>query len=157
MRVIELQDSFGLDRLRIAKRTLPEPEPGEVRVRVDAVSLNYRDLLMVQGNYNPRQPLPLIPCSDGVGRVEALGAGTETLAIGDRVIGCFAPGWQDGPLTAAGCDPSLRGADRLVGSGHPRRNSTRGPGAAARDRRCLPLRATARQVIGGRGADHIKR
>lgn len=99
MRVIELQDSFGLDRLQIAERALPEPKPGEVRVRIDAVSLNYRDLLMVQGNYNPRQPLPLIPCSDGVGRIEALGAGAETLAIGDRVIGCFAQGWQDGPLT----------------------------------------------------------
>ncbi|MCB9682569.1 MAG: hypothetical protein H6733_13975 [Alphaproteobacteria bacterium] len=49
---------FGLDRLVRTTRPEPAPGPGQVRVRLTAVSLNYRDLLMVTGQYNPRQRLP---------------------------------------------------------------------------------------------------
>lgn len=97
MRVIEISaDGFGLENLRVAERPDPEPGPGQVVVAVSATSLNYRDLLMVEGAYNPRQKLPLIPLSDGVGRVEAVGPGVDRVKVGDRVAGAFAQGWLAG-------------------------------------------------------------
>lgn len=66
-----------------------------------AVSLNYRDLLMVRGHYNPRQPLPLVPCSDGVGVVDAVGDGVDRVAVGDRVATVFAQGWLAGAPEAS--------------------------------------------------------
>jgi len=96
MRVIEIRDGFGLDRLVIAERPEPRPGPGEVLVRMAAASLNYRDLLTVTGRYNPKQPLPLVPCSDGAGRVAAVGEGVSRVAVGDRVATLFAQGWVSG-------------------------------------------------------------
>ena len=52
-----------------------------------AWSLNYRDLLVVKGVYNPPLKLPLIPLSDGVGEVAAVGAGVSRVKAGDRVAG----------------------------------------------------------------------
>jgi NADPH:quinone reductase-like Zn-dependent oxidoreductase len=89
--------AFGLENLRLEEAPRPEPGPGEVRVRVRAVSLNYRDLLMVRGEYDPRQRLPLVPCSDALGEVEELGAGVSDLVVGDRVCPIFARGWHYGP------------------------------------------------------------
>lgn len=96
MKVFEIAGSFGLDNLKLTSRDRPEPGPGEVRLKMLAASLNYRDLLMVNGLYNPRQPLPLIPCSDGVGVVESVGEGVDRVAVGDRVMPCFAPRWVGG-------------------------------------------------------------
>jgi NADPH:quinone reductase-like Zn-dependent oxidoreductase len=109
MQVYELRGGFGLDNLQRAERPVPEPGPGQVRVRVSAVSLNYRDLMMVRGEYNPRQPLPLVPVSDGVGHVEALGPGVRGVAVGDRVAGLFAQRWWDGPPTAEALRSTLGG------------------------------------------------
>lgn len=99
MKVHEIQTSFGLDNLRLAERPQPEPGPGQVLVRMQAMSLNYRDLLMVTGRYNPRQPLPLIPCSDGVGEVVTLGPGCHTWQVGDRVATVFCQSWPGGEPT----------------------------------------------------------
>lgn len=99
MRAIEIQGSFGLENLQLVERPNPEPEelqPGEVLLGMRAASLNYRDLLMVRGHYNPRQPLPLIPCSDGVGEVLAVGEGVQRVAVGDRVATLFAQRWLAG-------------------------------------------------------------
>ena len=52
---------------------------------------------MVKGLYNPRQELPLVPCSDGVGRIIERGSEVTQFEVGDRVIGAFAPQWQKGP------------------------------------------------------------
>jgi len=65
-------------------------------IRVRATSLNFRDLMTVTGVYNPKQPLPLIPLSDGVGEVVAVGDGVTRVAVGDRVAGIFAQGWTAG-------------------------------------------------------------
>jgi len=100
---------FGLEHLHRAERPEPEPGPGQVRVRVRAVSLNYRDLMMARGEYNSRQPLPLVPCSDGVGVVEALGPGVHGVAVGDRVAGLFAQRWWSGPPTAEALRSTLGG------------------------------------------------
>lgn len=109
MRAYEIQDRFGLDHLRLGERGDPLPGPGQVLLRMRAVSLNYRDLLTVQGHYNPKQPLPLIPCSDGVGVVSALGAGVRGIAVGDRVATCFGQGWLSGPPSRAKVRASLGG------------------------------------------------
>lgn len=72
----------------------------ECLVRMEAASLNYRDVAMLQGNY----PLPvkagLVPVSDGAGVVVAVGEGVETLRVGDRVCTLFHQGWQEGLLTS---------------------------------------------------------
>lgn len=96
MRVYAIQDAFGLENLKPAERDTPAPSRGEVRLNMRAASLNYRDYLMVKGAYNPKQPLPLVPCSDGVGVVDEVGEGVEHLQPGDRVATLFAPLWQGG-------------------------------------------------------------
>jgi NADPH:quinone reductase-like Zn-dependent oxidoreductase len=90
--------SFGVDSLEFVERETPLPAPGEVLVGVRAVSLNYRDLLMIEGKYNPKLQLPRIPCSDGAGEVLAVGEGVRAWKPGDRVMGIFMQNWLDGPL-----------------------------------------------------------
>src|ERR687891_204113 len=96
MRAWWVEERFGLDRLRLVELPDLGPGPGELLLRVRAASLNYRDLLMVEGRYNPRQPLPLVPCSDGAGEVVAVGDGVRGFAAGDRVCPIFAPRWLAG-------------------------------------------------------------
>ena len=96
MKVIEIRGAFGLDNLTVTERPDPRPGPGEVLVRVRAVSLNYRDLLTVRGQYNPKQKLPLIPCSDGAGEVVEVGAGVTRMKVGERVCANFAQRWIAG-------------------------------------------------------------
>ena len=101
MRALEIQ-SYGLDGLAFAERAEPVPGPGEVLVRMRAVTLNYRDLLTVSGQYGGAYTLPIVPFSDGCGIVEAVGPGVTTLAVGDRVTSLFfAEHWQAGPPTPA--------------------------------------------------------
>src|SRR5437764_15057040 len=66
---------FGVDHLERVQ--LPELQitSDKVLIKVHAVSLNYRDLMMVKGFYNPKMALPRIPCSDGAGEVTAVGGG----------------------------------------------------------------------------------
>lgn len=109
MKVWEIQGGFGLENLRASERDAPEPGPGQVVVRVRAVSLNFRDLMTVRGSYNPRQPLPLVPCSDGAGEVAAVGPGVESVRPGDRVMGAFCQGWLQGEPTAEGRKTTLGG------------------------------------------------
>lgn len=99
MRVVCLQGGFGIDHLTLEERPEPRPGPGEVLLRLRAVSLNYRDLLMVEGKYDPRLKLPLVPCSDGAGDVVEVGPNVERFRVGDRVCPIFARGWLDGPPT----------------------------------------------------------
>jgi NADPH:quinone reductase-like Zn-dependent oxidoreductase len=74
-----------------------------------AWSLNYRDLLVVKGQYNPRLRLPMVPLSDGVGEVAALGDGVTRVPAGERVAGAFMPGWVAGDLTEAKAKSALGG------------------------------------------------
>ncbi len=86
MRAVELRNAYGIENLVVARRSLERLGPKDVLVRIDAVSINYRDILMVLGKYNPKQKLPLVPCSDGVGVVLATGSEVERVALGDRVL-----------------------------------------------------------------------
>nr|MBA3438237.1 NAD(P)-dependent alcohol dehydrogenase [Pyrinomonadaceae bacterium] len=99
MKSIEIQNSFGIDSLNQVERTEPTPGPGQVVVRVRAASLNYRDLMVVKGSYNPKQKLPLIPLSDGAGEVVATGLEATRVRAGERVAGTFFQEWTEGELT----------------------------------------------------------
>jgi NADPH:quinone reductase-like Zn-dependent oxidoreductase len=98
MKVFELQ-AFGLDSLTLIERPEPQPGPGHVLLQMRAFSLNYRDLMVVKGVYNPKQRLPLIPLSDGVGKVAAVGEGVTRVKVGDRVAGIFMQKWLCGKIT----------------------------------------------------------
>ena len=100
---------FGVENLE--PTTLPDPQPGphQILIRVHAISLNYRDLSIVRGLYNPKMHLPRIPCSDGSGEVIAVGDGVTQVRVGDRVAGIFMQNWLDGDLTAAKAKGALGG------------------------------------------------
>ena len=99
MKAVEIRGAFGLDNLALTERPDPKPGHGEVLVRVRAASLNYRDLLTVRGQYNPKQKLPLIPCSDGAGEVVDVGEGVTRVKVGERVCANFAQRWIAGVPT----------------------------------------------------------
>jgi NADPH:quinone reductase-like Zn-dependent oxidoreductase len=101
MRVFEIRE-FGLDKLAVGERPDPEPGPGQVAVKVRAAALNFRDVLMVRGHYNPRLPLPVVPLSDGMGEVIAVGDGVDKWKTGDRVAACFTQGFVSRPVPRDG-------------------------------------------------------
>ena len=98
MKAYELQ-KFGLDGLAVVERPIPEPEAHQVLVKMHAWSLNYRDLMMVTGRYNPRLKLPQVPLSDGAGEIAAVGSGVKNLKAGDRVTNTFFERWVSGEAT----------------------------------------------------------
>jgi NADPH:quinone reductase-like Zn-dependent oxidoreductase len=100
----------GLVRADVGK---PEPANGEVRIRVEAASLNYRDLLILdrvgQGALNGRVPL-----SDGAGVVDAIGSDVVPWQVGDRVAASFFRDWVSGPFKASYV-PSALGGNTMDG------------------------------------------
>lgn len=101
--------SFGIDSLELTERPDPVPGAGEVLVAMRAISLNFRDLMMIKGVYNPRLRFPRIPCSDGSGEILSIGDHVTAWKPGDRVAGIFMQNWLDGPLTAAKSKGALGG------------------------------------------------
>lgn len=89
-----------LDTLRRVTLPNPVPGPGELVIRTEAVSINFRDYALVTGAYQPHLPRPFIPLSDGVGVVDAIGAGVEGFAMGDRVLGHYTTAWLGGPFSS---------------------------------------------------------
>ena len=85
----------------LVRESAADPKPGDtqVLVQLSAASLNYRDILVREGTYNPRFKLPLVPVSDGAGTVVSVGRRVHQFAAGDRVTLTYMEGWQDGPLT----------------------------------------------------------
>lgn len=101
--------SFGVDKLEAFEGPKPKAGPGQVLVKVLASSLNYRDLMMVKGHYNPRMELPRIPCSDGAGEIIEVGEGVARFKAGDRVAGIFMQRWLEGKPSAAKQKSALGG------------------------------------------------
>lgn len=93
-------NAFGIASLQVVEQDAEALTAGSVRVRMKRATLNYRDLLMVKGLYNPKLPLPLIPCSDGVGEVVETATDVNDLAVGDRVCTTMIPDWEDGDCPA---------------------------------------------------------
>ncbi|MEH2107520.1 zinc-dependent alcohol dehydrogenase family protein [Nostoc sp.] len=99
MKAYEIQSNAGIDALALVDRPEPKPAAGQVLIQVKAISLNYRDLLVIEGAYGAGQQYPLIPVSDGAGEVVAVGEGVTRVKIGDRVAGIFFQDWIYGSLT----------------------------------------------------------
>lgn len=97
MKAYEIQQ-FGIENLAQVGRETPDPKENEVLVKFHATSLNYRDLMMVKGTYNPKLKLPLVPFSDGAGEVVAVGESVTKWKKGDRVSPTFMQGWIDGAI-----------------------------------------------------------
>ena len=110
MKTYEIQSDTGIDSLALVERPEPEPGWGQVLIRVRATSLNYRDLLVVQGAYGDKEKLPLIPLSDGAGEVAEVGEGVTQVKVGDRVAGTFFQDWIAGVLTKEKMNSALGGA-----------------------------------------------
>ncbi len=89
---------FGIEHLKLMDVERPRPGPGEVLLDVKALSLNYRDLMVVRGLYNPKLALPAVPVSDGAGVITAVGEGVSRVRVGDGVMSHFIAGWIDGPF-----------------------------------------------------------
>lgn len=98
MKAYRLREFSGPEAMKREELPSPTPANGEVLVRIRAVSLNYRDLLISRGVYNPKMQLPRIPVSDGAGNVVAAGPGTSRFSPGDRVAANFMTAWISGPI-----------------------------------------------------------
>ena len=117
MKVYEVQE-FGIDNLTLVERDTPKPTANEVLVRIHATALNYRDLMVVNGTYNPRMKRPAIPFSDAAGEVVAVGEAVTKWKVGARVMPIFAQRWHEGDSseekrrTALGAGPQWNGVLR---------------------------------------------
>lgn len=118
MRVHELSDDISV--LRMDDVTLPTPGPGEVRLRLKACSVNFPDLLMVQGKYQFRPELPFSPGMEGAGIVTALGEGVSGLKPGDAVVAGLRIGGyaEEANAAASACRLMPAGMDFIKASAY---------------------------------------
>jgi NADPH:quinone reductase-like Zn-dependent oxidoreductase len=97
MRVFQIEGDWGMANLKLSQRPQPTPAAGQVLLRMKASSLNFRDLVVPDRGYgNYTGNLPLIPISDGVGEVVAVGEGVTRAKVGDRVCPTFFQNWIAG-------------------------------------------------------------
>ena len=102
MKAMRLRHPAGIDNLVLDEAEAPPAGPGEIRVRLRAASLNFRDGLVVGGFFPAKDGL--IPLSDGAGEVVELGDGVSEFAVGDAVISTFHPKWIDGHIERGSLD-----------------------------------------------------
>ena len=95
MKAFEIRE-FGVDKLAQVEQERPAPKADEVLIRFRAASLNYRDVMVVVGDYNPRMKLPAIPLSDGAGEIVEIGGEVTEWKVGDRVLPLMIQRWFDG-------------------------------------------------------------
>ncbi|MBB5060154.1 NADPH:quinone reductase-like Zn-dependent oxidoreductase [Granulicella aggregans] len=89
-------EGFTLNQLVCNEIPQPTPGDGEVLVRISAVSLNYRDKLLLDGLYNPDLAFPMTQVADAVGEVMAIGPKTTRFSAGERVLTNYCTRWIDG-------------------------------------------------------------
>lgn len=111
MRAYEIRQATGIEGVVLnEQRPMPQAGHGEIKIRVLAASLNYRDLLVAKGLYRGSLKERVIPLSDGAGEVVDVGPGVSRFKSGDRVMGAFFQGWTAGGITAASTANALGGA-----------------------------------------------
>jgi NADPH:quinone reductase-like Zn-dependent oxidoreductase len=93
-------EGIGIDSLKLVDHPIPNIGPEQVLIRVRAVSLNHKDLLVAEGIPPRNSPAPLIPLSDGAGEVVDVGPAVTRVEVGDRVAAIVAQSWIGGNLTA---------------------------------------------------------
>lgn len=91
-------NAAGRKNLAFVEAAIPAPAPGEILIKVAAVSLNYRDKLLIDDGFGlpDMQTQALVPLSDVSGTIAALGESVTRFAVGDRVISTFLPDWIEG-------------------------------------------------------------
>lgn len=87
---------FGLQNLRLTDRPVPQPSANDLLVRIEAVSLNYRDKLIYDGIYNRNLRFPVVQGADASGEVVEVGKQVTRFRVGDRVVTHYATRWLDG-------------------------------------------------------------
>ncbi len=102
--------ALGRENLVREEVAIPVPGPGEVLVKVTAISLNYRDKLAIERGISLAHDFPFTPLSDMAGTVAAVGPGVCAFAAGDAVLTVFMPDWQDGHLPGPGGGGSIGGS-----------------------------------------------
>ncbi len=111
MKQFRLNSPKGIDSLELVECADPEPAAHQLLVRVHATSLNYRDLMVVEGRYGRGTSKPdLVPLSDGAGEVVAVGDGVTRFEVGDRVAAIFMQRWIGGAITGDAQASALGGA-----------------------------------------------
>jgi len=95
MRAIEAS-GFGIDALHLVERPVPRPGPGEILLRLNAATLNYRDLAILKGHYKPDVRFPFVPGSDAAGEVVEAASGVTRFKVGERAVPTYTQGWIDG-------------------------------------------------------------
>src|ERR1700738_2777470 len=96
----EIQKYGGPEGLKLVDRPLPDHGDHAVVGRVKTASLNYRDLVVLRGQYDRRPVQGRVPLSDGAGEVVGVGPAVTRFKVGDRVAGCFFQGWSAGRFKA---------------------------------------------------------
>lgn len=108
MRVFQVSQDWSIEHLQMASMPDRWPSPGEVRVKMRAAALNFRDLIIPTRGYGKRmKALPLVVLSDGVGMIDAVGEGVNRVQVGDRVCPIFYQTWLDGSPNAERMQSSL--------------------------------------------------
>lgn len=108
MQVVELHEGFGINKLHLVEHPRPDPEQGQVLVKIEAVALNYVDLLLIRGQINSNLQFPYVPVCDGAGVVERIGEGVTEFQPGDQVTTLFIPNWVSGKPVPSTIDFSTR-------------------------------------------------
>ncbi|GAA0485932.1 NAD(P)-dependent alcohol dehydrogenase [Parasphingorhabdus litoris] len=101
MKAWQIGSRTGIGGLQLAEHSDPEPGPDEIVVKVTAAGLNYRDLMVLRGDYGTDLPEDRVPLSDGVGVIEAIGADVTGLEVGTRVMAPHFATWLDGAYSFA--------------------------------------------------------
>ncbi len=109
VKVYEIGDTFGILSLNLSEKSAPPLNPHQVRIKIKAVSLNFRDLMIVKGLYNPNLRRPAVPLSDGAGEVIEVGEAVRRVKVGDRVMGIFMQQWLSGQVDEAIARSALGG------------------------------------------------
>jgi NADPH2:quinone reductase len=86
MKAILCSQYCGPDDLVLADVPDPVAEAGQAVIAIKSAALNFFDLLMIQGKYQIKPPLPFSPAAEVAGVIESVGAGVTDLKVGDRVV-----------------------------------------------------------------------
>jgi NADPH:quinone reductase-like Zn-dependent oxidoreductase len=113
VKTYQLAGDFGIQALVVNEISAPELKSHEVRIKIRAASLNFRDLMMVTGVYNPNLKKPAVPLSDGAGEIVEIGDAVTRVKVGDRVMGIFMQKWLSGR-------PNEEAARSALGGGGPK-------------------------------------
>ncbi|MEQ8524728.1 NAD(P)-dependent alcohol dehydrogenase [Gracilimonas sp.] len=98
--MIQVQQNIrDIEDLKLVETEVSDPARNEVQVNIKAASLNYLDLILVNGSFGPELPNPYVPLSDGAGVVTKVGEGVKEWNIGDKVYIHYVRDWINGPIT----------------------------------------------------------